>query len=202
MAFWSEVSARKKVEGLPTAFKRLLPGGKYRYTFVHDEVEIDDPSVDVTGRFFVSPRDYGFTIRGFDGGRTAWAKDFDNGSMLVVNSEGLSHVLSPRVPARIVFVGPDGAPLQDTGQDAPEPDREPELINLRLMVSVTCDLHGESPAAARAMLKRVVDRALSEGPWSGDSRVTVTRHAVESNSQLMDDIRASTDTDFSKLLDL
>ena len=73
---------------------------------------MDDPAVDATGRFFVSPREYGFTIRGFKGGKTAWARDFANGVMLVVNAEGTSHVLSPKVPARVLFVADDGTPYR------------------------------------------------------------------------------------------
>ena len=71
MTYWSELTAREKPQDLPAAIKRQIAAGVVRYVFVHEDLEMDDPAVDATGRFFVSPREYGFTIRGFKGGRTA-----------------------------------------------------------------------------------------------------------------------------------
>jgi hypothetical protein len=199
---WSELTTREKPGNLPEAIKRQISPEMVRYVFVHDDVEVDDPAVDATGRFFVSPREYGFTIRGFKGGKTAWARDFSNGTMLVVNTEGLSHVLSPKVPARILFVNNDGAVLQDTGVAQRVAERIPDLATIRLTVNATFDLHGESPEMARTVLMRMIDRALLTGPRPGESEVTVIDHMFESSSVVGTDRRRSSDTDFSQLLDI
>lgn len=202
MTSWSELSSREKPQGLEDAVKRQMAPGVSRYVFVHDDVEVDDPAVDATGRFFVSPREYGFTIRGFKGGKTAWARDFRNGTMLVVNAEGLSHVLSPKVPARVLFIAEDGSVLQDTAISQKAPERVPDLTTVRLTVNVTFDLHGENPEMARTLLQRMVDRALLSGPMPGESEAVVVDHMFESTSVLGTERRRSTDTDFSQLLDI
>ncbi len=202
MTNWSELSAREKPQGLVDAVKRQISPGVTRYVFVHDDLEVDDPAVDSTGRFFVSPREYGFTIRGFKGGKTAWARDFQNGTMLVVNTDGLSHVLSPKVPARVLFVNNDGAVLQDTALTQRTTQRVPDLTTVRLTISATFDLHGESPEMARILLQRLVDRALLNGPQPGESDAVVVDHLVESSSVVGTERRRSTDTDFSQLLDI
>ncbi len=202
MTSWSELSSREKPQGLEEAVKRQISPGVTRYVFVHDDVEVDDPAVDATGRFFVSPREYGFSIRGFQGGKTAWARDFRNGTMLVVNTEGLSHVLSPKVPARVLFVADDGTVLQDTALVQRTPERVPDLTSVRLTVTATFDLHGESPEVARILLQRMVDRALLSGPLPGESAAVVVDHMFESSSVVGVERRRSTDTDFSQLLDI
>lgn len=202
MTSWSELTFREKPADLPEAIRRQISPDLVRYVFVHDDVEVDDPAVDATGRYFVSPREYGFTIRGFKGGKTAWARDFANGTMLVVNAEGLSHVLSPKVPARILFIADDGTVLQDTGVAQRVAERVPDLITIRLTVNATFDLHGESPEVARTVLMRMVDRALLAGPRTGESEITVVDHMFESTSVVGTDRRRSTDTDFSQLLDI
>jgi len=199
---WSELTSRVKPGDLPDAIKRQISPEMVRYVFVHDDLEVDDPAVDATGRFFVSPREYGFSIRGFKGGKTAWARDFGNGTMLVVNAEGLSHVLSPKVPARILFVANDGAVLQDTGVAQRVAERIPDLTTIRLTVNATFDLHGESPEVARTVLMRMIDRALLSGPRPGESEVTVVDHMFESSSVVGADRRRTSDTDFSQLLDI
>jgi hypothetical protein len=199
---WSELTARERPEGLTDAIQRQISPGVVRYVFIHDDLEVDDPAVDATGRFFVSPREYGFTIRGFKGGKTAWARDFANGTLLVVNTEGMSHVLSPKVPARILFVSHDGTVLQDTGTVQRLAERIPDLTTIRLTVNVTFDLHGESPEVARTLLMRMVDRALLVGPRDGESEATVVDHMFESSSVVGVDRRRPTDTDFSQLLDI
>jgi len=60
MARWSEINARERSGGLQAAVRRQSRPGEYRYTFVHDELEIDDPALDASGPLFASPRDYGF----------------------------------------------------------------------------------------------------------------------------------------------
>jgi hypothetical protein len=202
MTSWSELSSREKPQGLEDAVKRQIAPGVFRYVFVHDDIEVDDPAVDATGRFFVSPREYGFSIRGFKGGKTAWARDFRNGTMLVVNAEGLSHVLSPKVPARVLFIADDGTVLQDTALAQKAPERVPDLTTVRLTVNVTFDLHGESPDMARTLLQRMVDRTLLSGPMPGESEAVVVDHMFESSSLVGSERRRSTDTDFSQLLDI
>lgn len=202
MTIWSELTARDKPVGLPEAIRREIAPDDVRYVFIHDDVEVDDPALDSTGRFFVSPRDYGFSIRGFKGGKTAWARDFANGTMLVVNTEGMSHVLSPKLPARIVFVDHDGTSLQDTGSVQRVSERLPDLTTIRLTVQATFDLHGESEEVARTMLMRMVDRALLSGPRDGESEATIVEHMFESSSVVNMERRRSTDTDFSQLLDI
>jgi len=187
---------------LPEAIKRQISPDVVRYVFVHDDVEVDDPAVDATGRYFVSPREYGFTIRGFKGGKTAWARDFANGVMLVVNAEATSHVLSPKVPARVLFVTHDGAVLQDTGVTQRVAERVPDLTTVRLTVNVTFDLHGESPETARTVLTRLLDRALLSGPRPGESEATIVDHMFESSSVVGSSTRRNSDTDFSQLLDI
>jgi hypothetical protein len=201
MTDWSELNSREKPAGLPHALKRQTQSGPVCYAFVHDEVEVDNPSVDVSGRYFVSPREYGFVIRGFKDGKTAWARDFGNGTMLVVNAEGVSHVLSPKVPARILFVAPDGTLLQDSGSSRPtQRQRAPDLATVRLTVNVTFDLHGESTDAARSELIRMVDRAILAGPLSKETDLTVVDHGFEVSAVMANESRRSADTDFSQLL--
>lgn len=202
MTIWSELTSRDKPEGLPEAILRQISPDMARYVFIHDDLEVDDPALDSTGRFFVSPREYGFTIRGYKGGKTAWARDFSNGTMLVVNTEGTSHVLSPKVPARIMFVGHDGTVLQDTGAVQRVAERIPDLTTVRLTINATFDMHGESPEVARTLLMRMVDRALLSGPRDGESEATIVDHMFESSSVVDVERRRATDTDFSQLLDI
>jgi hypothetical protein len=202
MSQWSELNSRERQSGLPLATARQVRPGMVRYAFVHDDLEIDDPSLDVSGRYFVSPRDYGFSIRGFKGGKTAWARDFANGTMLVVNTDGQSHVLSPKIPARVLFVDLDGAVLQDSGLDSKSAPRTPDLATIRLTITATVDLQGESPEAARAMLMRMVDRAVVSGPMDGDGDATVVDYAFDGSSVVSAENTRSSDTDFSQLLGL
>jgi hypothetical protein len=202
MSQWSELNSRDRQSGLPLASARQVRPGMLRYTFVHDDLEIDDPSLDVSGRFFVSPRDYGFTIRGFQGGKTAWARDFSNGTMLAVNADGQSHVLSPKIPARVLFVDLQGMVLQDSGLHSKSAQRAPDLATIRLTITATVDLNGESPEAARAMLMRMVDRSIAAGPANGDGHASVVDHAFDGSSVVSGDSPRSSDTDFSQLLDL
>ncbi len=203
MTHWSELNSRERPAGLAAAVQRQIRPGMVRYTFVHDDLEIDDPSRDTSGRHFVSPREYGFSIRGFQGGKTAWARDFANGTMLVIHSDGQSHVLSPRAPARVLFVDRDGSVLQDTGLVAGAPQRAPDLATIRLTLTATVDLQGESPEAARALLMRMVDRAVLAGALPGEPDVRVVEHAFEGSAVLSaDSSPGSTHTDFSQLLDL
>jgi hypothetical protein len=202
MSQWSELNSRERQGGLPLATARQVRPGMLRYTFVHDDLEIDDPSLDITGRFFVSPRDYGFSIRGFLGGKTAWARDFANGTMLVVNADGLSHVLSPKIPARVLFVDPQGMVLQDSGLSGRPVHRTPDLATIRLTITATVDLRGESPDSARAMLMRMVDRAVVAGPAAGEGEASVVDYAFEGSSVVSAESPRSSDTDFSQLLDL
>ena len=201
MTQWSEINPRERPGGLQVAVRRQTRPGEYRYTFVHDELEIDDPALDTTGRFFASPRDYGFAIRGFDGGKTAWARDFANGTMLVVNAEAQSHVLSPKARARIVFIGEDGSILQDTGATS-RPAHVPELATVRLTLTATVDLNGLSQEAARAQLIRLVDRAVLAAQTGQGDGVRVMDHAFDSAAVVSGEAPGSSETNFSQLLDL
>jgi hypothetical protein len=200
MTNWSELNSRELPAGLPPATRRQTAPGVYRYTFVHDELEIDDPALDLTGRFFVSPREYGFAIRGFRGGKTAWARDFANGVMLVVNADGQSHVLSPKTPSRILFVAHDGSVLQDSALNVRAPQHVPDLVTVRLTLTATVDLHGESPEAARALLMRMVDRAVVAGGLPGETEMRVVEHAFELSTVESGEIPGTSHTDFSQLL--
>ncbi len=203
MTNWSELHAREKPSGLPAATRRQIAAGVFRYSFEHDDLMIDDPAVDVTGRFFVSPREYGFAIRGFQGGKTAWARDFANGTMLVVNAEGLSHVLSPKVPARILFVAADGSELQDTGLEGKAQPKIRDLAQLRISMDVQVDLQGELLEAARLTLMRMLERGIRGGVQDGEAQVSVVKFAFDSRvRETPGRSSRSADTDFSQLLDL
>ncbi len=202
MTRWSEINPREKVAGLPEAIRRQIAPGVVRYVFVHDDLEVDDPALDASGRFFVSPREYGFSIRGFQGGKTAWARAFSNGMMLVVNAEGNSHVLSPKLRARVVFVTDDGVLLQDSAIASAPATKAPLLTTVRLTVNATFDMRGEDAEMARTLLMRMVDRAVLEGPRPGESEAVVVEHLFEGSAVLGSEHRRSSDTDFSQLLDI
>ncbi|OYU45000.1 MAG: hypothetical protein CFE44_09845 [Burkholderiales bacterium PBB4] len=200
--FWQAVNPPPKPEGLPAAIKRRMGMGQMRYTFVHDHLEIDDLSQDVSTRYFKSPRDYGFTVREYDGARTAWARDFENGTMLVTNVAGDSHVLSPKLPARIIFLDPTGYPLQDTGALQSADQRDAEVVKVRMTITATYDLQGAEPEAARSALIALLDETLVDAMRFSEEKVRLLDHAFESSSLLIEDHKTSSDTDFSKLLDL
>ena len=201
MTLWNELIDRDRSAGLPAAKRREVKPGAWRFAFEHEGTEIIDPSHDATGDLFVSPRDYGFAIRGFLGGRTAWVRDFSNGTMLLGSPDGQSHVLSPRFAARILFIGLDGAVLQDTGAAQRPASRPSELLTLRLTVNVTVDLDGATPEAARAQLVRLLDKALVEAEDADDHPFQIKEHAFEQVAVHADD-RGFGNTDFSQLLDL
>ena len=199
---WRALNPQPQSHGLPTAHKRRLAQGKVRYTFVHDDLEIDDPALDVSARFFVSPRDYGFAVRELEGGCTAWARDFDNGAMLVTNADGDSHILSPKLAARIVFVDWAGRILQDTGLVEAAHYRGAELATVRLTLTATYDLRGDMPESARAALIGLLDDALVGAMRDAGASVQLLDHSFESSSLIVEDPQTSSDTNFSKLLDL
>jgi hypothetical protein len=189
-------------EKLLTATRRETANGETRYVFRFQDQEIADPSHDATGALFVSPRDYGFSIRGFQGGKTAWAKDFENGVMLLSSPDGQSHVLSPRYPARILFVGNDGAVLQDSGSQRQVVRAASEVVTVRLTVSVEVDLNGESQDMVRARLASLLDAALSNRDIATEARLDIVDHVIDQVSVNPSLQRRSSDTDFSQLLDL
>lgn len=199
---WRALNPQPKPHGLLTAHKRRLAQGQVRYTFVHDDLEVDDPALDRSARYFVSPKDYGFTVRELEGGRTAWARDFDNGTMLVTNADGDSHVLSPKVASRIVFADWAGHALQDTGLVGAAQDRGAELATVRLTLTATYDLRNDRPEAARAALIGLLDDALAGAMRDAGASPQLLDHSFESSSLILEDPQASSDTNFSKLLDL
>ena len=202
MTQWSEINPRERSGGLQAAVRRQTRPGEFRYTFVHEELEIDDPALDSTGRYFASPTDYGFTIRGFEGGKTAWARDFSNGTMLVVNADAQSHVLSPKTPSRILFMSTEGAVLQDTGASVRTSQHVPELATVRLTLTATVDLNGLSQEMARAQLMRLVDRAVLGAQGAAGDGVRILEHAFDSAAVVSRETPGSSNTDFSQLLDL
>ena len=201
MTLWTELIDPARPSDLPSAKRHQVSPGVYRYAFAHDDVEIIDASHDASGELFVSPRDYGFAIRALHGGRTAWARDFSNGTMLLSTPDGQSHVLSPRFAARIIFVGLDGTVLQDTGVAQRQGNRPADLLTLRLTVNVTVDLDGASPEEARAQLVRLLDTALVEAELADDDAIRITEHAFEQVAVHTEE-RGFGNTDFSQLLDL
>ena len=200
MTQWSELRPRERSPTLDFATQRNTAHGR-RYCFVQQDFEIEDPTIDTTGRYRVSPKDYGFSIRGFSGGRTAWARDFANGTMLVMHGDGLTHVLSQRVPARIVFIGLDGQVLQDTAMEEHQSDADSDQVTVRLVVSATVALRGESPESARAQLTELIERAVLNGPLSESSPARVTHCVFELSTVHATDTTGRADTDFSRLLD-
>lgn len=200
MTQWSELRPRERSPTLGSANQRNTAQGR-RYSFVQQDFEIEDPTIDTTGRYRVSPKDYGFSIRGFEGGRTAWARDFANGTMLVMNGDGLTHVLSQRVPARIVFIGLDGQVLQDTAMEVRQSDPDSEQVTVRLVISASVALNGETPEAARVQLTDLIQRAVLSGPLSAASPAVVTHCVFELSTVHATDTTGRADTDFSRLLD-
>lgn len=202
MTTWIDLTPRDREQGLPSAIEREVSPGQYRYVFEHEGEEVDDPSHDATGQLFVSPRKYGFSIRGFQGGKTAWARDFANGTMLLSSPDGQSHVLSPRFPARIVFLGLDGATLQDSGGERRVARAASEFVTVRLTVSATVDLNGESQELARVQVMRMLDVALAQRVLPAGSDIRLVDHTIEQATVQPDRRTPSSDTDFSQLLDL
>ena len=200
MTQWSELRSRERPPALASANQRHTPQGN-RFSFVQQDFEIEDPTIDTTGRYRVSPKDYGFSIRGFEGGRTAWARDFANGTMLVMHGDGLTHMLSQRVPARIVFIGLDGRVLQDTAMEAHQSDPDSEQVTVRLVISASVALNGETPEAARVQLTDLIQRAVLSGPLSAASPAVVTHCVFELSTVHVTDTTGRADTDFSRLLD-
>ena len=200
MTQWRSLGPRERPPALGLANQRKTAQGN-RFSFVQQDFEIDDPTFDTTGRIPVSPKNYGFSIRGYEGGRTAWARDFTNGTMLVMNGDGLSHVLSQRVPARIMFIGLDGQVLQDTARDGRSSDPDSEQVTVRLVVSALVALNGETPESARLQLTDLIERTVLGGPLSATSRALVTHCVFELSAVRASDTTGRLDTDFSQLLD-
>lgn len=202
MTVWNELNAAERPAGLPEATRRQVAPGVFRYSFAHGDYEIDNPTLDASGQQFVSPREYRFAIRGFHGGKTAWARDFSNGTMLAVNPDGQSHVLSPRGPARLLFIAPDGTVLQDTAQSQAQARAPQEPVTLRLTLNVSLDLNGEGREAARAALMRSLEEALQSGAVLPGTEARILDHQIEQAAVLNESRVRSSDTDFSQLLDL
>ncbi len=199
---WRALNPLPHAHGLPSAHKRRMAQGQVRYTFVHQDLEVDDPAMDLFARHFVSPREYGFAVREFEDGRSAWARDFDNGSMLVMNPDGDSHVLSPKMPARVVFVDPAGRVLQDTGLVQAAQSRGADLATVRLTLTATYDLQNSDPEEARAALIGMLDNAFVTSLRQPEDSVVLLDYSFESSGLIVEESHGSSDTNFSKLLDL
>ena len=72
---------------------------------------------------------------------------------------------------------------------------------MRLVVSATMALRGESPESARAQLTELIERAVLNGPLSESSPARVTHCVFELSTVHATDTTGRADTDFSRLLD-
>lgn len=175
--------------------------GRRVYVFDHMGRSIDNPAMDPLQRELVSPQVYGFAVRQFAGGRTAWAKDFGNGTMLVLNPVTRSHLLDGADAVRIMFVSPSGELLQDNRVRLAETPRVPEFATVRVTVNVTVDLLGATPEAAKNAVLRQLGQALSTGVTAtGD--VEIVQHSFELSEVVAEPTAAQdySNTNFSQLL--
>lgn len=177
--------------------------GRRVYVFDHEGATIDNPAMDPTKKSSLSPQHYGFVVKEFAGGRTAWIREFSNGTMFVLNPATKSHVLSGAEAVRVMFVSPDGELLQDNRMRLGASARTPELATVRVTVNVVVDLLGATPDAAKNAVLRQMGRSLASGLLaSGD--VEVLSHSFEL-SEVVRDTQGPSDyanTNFSQLLDL
>lgn len=177
--------------------------GRRVYVFDHDGAIIDNPAMDPAKRSVISPQFYGFGVKEFAGGRTAWVRDFSNGTMFVLNPATKSHELSGAEAVRIMFVSPGGELLQDNRVLLGVRTRAPELATVRVTVNVVVDLLGATPEAAKNAVLRQMGRSLASGLLaSGD--IEVVSHSFEL-SEVVSDAPGRSDysnTNFSQLLDL
>lgn len=184
--------------------KHFVDGaGRRVYGFEHEGVIVENPAMDPAKQSIVSPQYYGFEVKEFAGGRTAWTRDFSNGTMFVLNPSTKSHVLSGAEAVRVMFVSPGGELLQDSRLRLGASPRPPELATVRVTVNVVVDLLGATPEAAKNAVLRQVGRSLAAGLLpSGE--VEVLRHSFEL-SEVVSDAQGPADyanTNFSQLLDL
>lgn len=177
--------------------------GRRVYGFDHNGVVVDNPAMDPAKKSDVSPQYYGFVVREFERGRTAWVREFSNGNMFVFNPATKSHVLSGADTVQIMFVSVGGELLQDHRVRLGASARAPELATVRVTVNVVVDLLGTSPEVAKNALLRQMGASLASGLLaSGD--VEVLSHAFEL-SEVVSDTQGHSDyanTNFSQLLDL
>lgn len=190
-------------EGASVARHFVNGAGRRVYVFDHDGATIDNPAMDPPKRSGVSPQDYGFVVKEFAGGRTAWVREFSNGTMLVLDPAAKSHLLSGAETVQILFVSPEGELLQDRSVRVGASARAPELATVRITVNVVVDLLGTTPDAAKNAVLRQMGAALPSGLLaSGD--VEVLSHSFEL-SEVVSDAHGHSDyanTNFSQLLDL
>ena len=177
--------------------------GRRVYGFDHEGVTIDNPAMDPVKKSPASPQRYGFVVKEFAGGRTAWARDFCNGTMFVLNPETNSHLLEGVDAVRVIFVSPEGELLQDTKVRLDTGARPPEVATVRVTVNVVVDLLGITPDAAKNAVLRQMGRSLAAGLLpTGD--IEVLSHSFEL-SEVVADTHNHPDyanTNFSQLLDL
>ena len=175
--------------------------GRRVYVFEHMGKSIDNPAMNPLRQELVSPQIYGFVVRQFVGGRTAWAKDFDNGTMLVLNPANRSHDLDGADAVRIMFVSPSGELLQDNRVRLTEMPRVPEFATVRVTVNVTVDLLGATPEAAKNAVLRQLGQALSTGV-TANGDVEIVQHSFELSEVVAEPTAAQdySNTNFSQLL--
>lgn len=176
--------------------------GRRVYSFVFQGATIENPALDPLQQRLDSPQRYGFEVRKFAGGRTAWARRFANGTMMVLNPATKLHDIRDAEVVRILFVSPDGDLLQDARVRVVERSQGQELAYVRLTVNVAIDLMGTTPEAAKTAVMRQVGRALESGVI-GSGEVEVLQHTFEL-SEVVRDTAGQQDygnTNFSQLLD-
>jgi hypothetical protein len=177
--------------------------GRRVYVFDHEGVTIDNPAMDPIQKTVISPEHYGFVAKEFAGGRTAWIREFSNGTMFVLNPATKSHVLFGAEAVRIMFVSPGGELLQDNRVLLGVRERTPELATVRVTVNVVVDLLGATPEAAKNAVLWQMGRSLAAGLLAS-GEVEVLSHSFEL-SEVLSDKQGHSDyanTNFSQLLDL
>ena len=71
-----------------------------------------------------------------------------------------------------------------------------------MTITATYDLQGAEPEAARSALIALIDDTLVDAMRFSEEKVRLLDHTFESSSLLVEDRQTSSDTNFSKLLDL
>lgn len=177
--------------------------GRRVYVFDFQGQLIENPAMNPATGEGVSPQTYGFVVREFAGGRTAWARDFGNGTMLALNPSTKSHHLEGSDAVRVMFVAPGGELLQDRRIRIAAARRAPELATVRVTVNVAIDLLGATPEAGKNAVLRHLGRALGAGA-TANGEVEILQHSFELSQVVAEGTTAPdySNTNFSQLLGL
>jgi hypothetical protein len=175
--------------------------GRRVYSFDCQGRSIENPAMDATQSRVVSPQEYGFTVKEFAGGRTAWTRSFANGTMMALNPQTKQHDLRGAEAVRIMFVSPQGELLQDSRLRLGARPQTQEVAHVRVTVNVAVDLLGATPEVAKTAVLRQIGRSLSVGAI-GNGAVEVLQHSFEL-SEIVTESHTDHDysnTNFSQLL--